>query len=154
MCCRTSSVGERHAVRVAADANVLLSAILGGRARLVLESSQIDEILTIESILAEVREYAVVLAKKRNLPADILLLAVATLPVTVVERAAYEGGLSEARRRIGRRDPDDVEILALSIQLKIPLWSNDNDFEDAGIQWYTTKELLRQLGLLREGRPL
>jgi predicted nucleic acid-binding protein len=81
-------------------------------------------------------------------------LAVATLPVTVVEQAAYESGLSEARRRIGRRDPDDVEILALSIQLKIPLWSNNNDFEDAGILWYTTKELLRELGLLREGRPV
>ncbi len=138
-------------MRVAADANVLLSAILGGRARLILESSRIDEILTTESILAEVREYAVVLAKKRNLSADILLLAVATLPVTIVEPASYEGSLAEAKRRIGRRDPADVEILALTIQLKIPLWSNDNDFEEAGIRRYTTTELLRELGLLREG---
>jgi predicted nucleic acid-binding protein len=138
-------------VRVAADANVLLSAILGGRARLILENSQVEEILTTESILAEVREYAVVLAQKRKLPADILLLAVASLPVTVVDQPAYERSLSEARRRIGKRDPDDVEILALAIQFKIPLWSNDNDFEDAGIQWYTTKDLLNRLGLLREG---
>jgi predicted nucleic acid-binding protein len=138
-------------VRVAADANVLLSAILGGRARLILENSQVEEILTTETILAEVREYAVVLAKKRKLPADILLLAVASLPVTVVDQPAYERSLSEARRRIGKRDPDDVEILALAIKLKIPLWSNDNDFEDAGIQWYTTKDLLNRLGLLREG---
>lgn len=151
MCWRTLSVGERHAVRVAADANVLLSAVLGGRARLILESSRIDEILTTESILAEVREYAVVLAKKRNLSADILLLAVATLPVTIVEPASYESSLAEAKRRIARRDSDDVEILALAIQRRIPLWSNDNDFEDAGIQWYTTKGLLRELGLLREG---
>jgi predicted nucleic acid-binding protein len=138
-------------VRVAADANVLLSAILGGRARLILENSQVEEILTTETILAEVREYAVVLAQKRKLPADILLLAVASLPVTVVDQPAYERSLSEARRRIGKRDPDDVEILALAIQFKIPLWSNDNDFEDAGIQWYTTKDLLNRLGLLREG---
>jgi predicted nucleic acid-binding protein len=138
-------------VRLVADANVLLSAILGGRARLVLESSQIDEILTPESTLAEVREYAVVLAKKRNLSADVLLLAAASLPVTVVEPSSYERSLSEAKRRIGHRDPDDIEILALVIQLKIPLWSNDNDFEDAGVQWYTTKGLLRELGLLLEG---
>lgn len=137
-------------MRVAADANVLLSAILGGRARLILESPQIDEFLTTESILGEVREYAVVLAKKRKLPADILLLAVASLPVTVVDQAAYAGSLPEAKRRIGRRDPDDVEILALAIQMKVPLWSNDNDFEDAEVRWYTTKELLRELGLLRE----
>jgi predicted nucleic acid-binding protein len=150
MCWPTLSAGERAAVRVVADANVLLSAILGGRARLILESSQIDEILTTESILGEVREYTVVLAKKKNLPEDILLLAVASLPVTVVEQAAYEGSLSEAKRRIGRRDPDDVQILALAIQMKLPLWSNDNDFEDAGIQWFTTKDLFRELGLLRE----
>jgi hypothetical protein len=93
------SVGERHAVRIAADANVLLSAILGGRARLILESSQIEEILTTESVVAGVREYAVVLAKKRNLPADILLL-MASLPVTVLQPGAYERSLSEARRRI------------------------------------------------------
>jgi predicted nucleic acid-binding protein len=92
-------------VRIAADANVLLSAILGGRARLILESSQIDEILTTESVVAGVREYAVVLAKKRNLPADILLLAMATLPVTVLQLGAYERSLSEARRRIGTARP-------------------------------------------------
>ena len=153
MYCRTSSAGERHAVRVAADANVLLSAILGGRPRLILEDSQVQEIFTTENTIAEVREYAVVLAKKRELPADILLLAVASLPVTVVNQPAYERSLSEARGRIGKRDPDDVEILALAMQLKIPLWSNDNDFEDAGVQRYTTKDLLRELGLLREGRP-
>ena len=139
-------------MRIAADANVLLSAILGGRARLILESSQIEEILTTESVVAGVREYAVVLAKKRNLPADILLL-MASLPVTVLQPGAYERSLSEARRRIGRRDPDDVEILALAIQLRILLWSNDDDFEEAEIQWHTTKELLHELGLFREGRP-
>jgi predicted nucleic acid-binding protein len=116
-----------------------------------MENSQIEEILTTENTLAEVREYAVVLAKKKNLPADILLLAVTSLPVTVIDRAAYEGSLSEAKRRIGRRDPDDIETLALAIQLKIPLWSNDNDFEDTGVGWFTTRELLRELGLLREG---
>jgi predicted nucleic acid-binding protein len=137
-------------VRLVADANPLLSAVLGGRARLILENSQIDETLTTENALAEVREYAVVLAKKRKLSPDLLLLAVASLPVTVVEQSVYERSLSEARRRIGRRDPDDVEILALAIQLKIPLWSNDNDFEDAGVPWYTTRDLLRELKLLRE----
>jgi hypothetical protein len=40
-------------VRLAADANVLLSAFLGGRERLVLESPQVDEILTVEQVMAE-----------------------------------------------------------------------------------------------------
>jgi hypothetical protein len=27
----------------------------------------------------------------------------------------------------------------------MPVWSNDNDFEDAGVEWYTTAELLKKL---------
>ena len=45
-------------MRLAADANVLLSAVLGGRARAVLEHPNVQEILTTETILAEVQEYA------------------------------------------------------------------------------------------------
>ena len=67
--------------------------------------------------------------------------------MTVVERATYLGAVPEAARRIGRRDPDDVELLALALHAKVPVWSNDNDFEDAGVPWHTTAELLRRLGI-------
>ena len=76
----------------------------------------------------------------------LLLLAVAALPVTVVEPGAYASKVPEARRRIGGRDPDDVELLALALHEDVPVWSNDNDFENAGVDWYTTAELLRKLG--------
>lgn len=144
-------VGGRTVVKLTADANVLLAAVLGGRAKLILGSTQIEEILTAETTFEEVEEYAIVLAKKRRLPADLLLLAVASLPVTIVERQAYARSVSEAKRRIGRRDPDDVDILALALQFQIPVWSNDKDFEDSRIQWYTTEDLLRKLGML-EGK--
>ena len=138
-------------MKLAADANVLLAAVLGGRARLILgNTEEIEEIVTAETTFAELEEYAVVLARKRRLPRDLLLLAVASLPVTIVEREAYADSISEAKRRIGRRDPDDVDILALAIQFHIPVWSNDRDFEDSGIQWYTTEDLLRKLGMLEK----
>ena len=135
-------------MKLAADANVLLAAVLGGRARLILGSSEIEEILTAETTFAEVEQYAVVLAKKRRLPTDLLLLAVASLPVTIVDRETYANSISEAKRQISRRDPDDVDILALAIQFHIPIWSNDKDFEDSGIQRYTTEDLLRKFGML------
>jgi len=137
-------------MKLAADANVLLAAVLGGQARLILGNTEIEEILTAETTFAEVEEYAVVLARKRRLPTDLLLLAVASLPVTIVEREAYANSISKAKRRIGPRDPDDVDILALAIQFHIPVWSNDRDFEDSGIQWYTTEDLLRKLGMLEK----
>ena len=133
-------------MKLVADANVLLAAVLGGRARAVLQHPEIDEVLTAEATLAEVEEYAVVLARKRRLSLDTLLLAIAALPVTVVEQAVYSSALLRARRLIARRDPDDIDILALALHMKLPVWSNDNDFEATGIEWCTTAELLRKLG--------
>lgn len=50
--------------------------------------------------------------------------------------------MREAGRRIAKRDPDDVETLALAIHLGVPVWSNDDDFRGAGVTWYTTARLL------------
>jgi len=72
--------------------------------------------------------------------------AVASLPVTLLGREVYEKRIPEARRRIARRDPDDVEILALALHTGLPIWSNDNDFESAGIEWFATAELLATSG--------
>jgi predicted nucleic acid-binding protein len=132
-------------VKLAADANVLLSALIGGQAVRVLRHTAIEEILTTEATLAEVQEYATQLAQKKHLPVDVVLLAAATLPVTIVPRSAYASSLSDARRRIGRRDPDDIELLALALHLDLPVWSNDSDFQVAGIVWYTTAALLADL---------
>lgn len=138
-------------MKLVADANVLLAAVLGDRARAVLQHPEIEEVLTAEPTLAEVQEYAIILARKRGLSLDTLLLAMAALPVTIVEPEVYSRSLSEARRLIAKRDPDDVDILALTLHERLPLWSNDNDFEAAGIagkiEWYTTAELLRKLDI-------
>ncbi|PYX16676.1 MAG: hypothetical protein DMG87_17055 [Acidobacteria bacterium] len=147
---QTSKTGGRAVVRLAADANVLLASLLGGRARLVMNNPQIEELLTPQVTFAEVQEYAPVLARRKRLPEDMLLLALASLPVTLIEPEAYQRSLSEAKRRIGGRDPDDVDILALAIQFQVPVWSNDKDFEASGIEWYTTEDLLRKLGILNE----
>jgi predicted nucleic acid-binding protein len=129
-------------VKLAADANVLLSALIGGQAARLLRHPAIEEVLTTEATLAEVREYVGPLARKRRLALDVVLLAAATLPVTTVPRSIYLPSISDARKRIGRRDPDDVELLALAIQLKIPVWSNDSDFDGTGVDWHTTASLL------------
>jgi predicted nucleic acid-binding protein len=142
-----SNRGGRGSVKLVADANVLLAAVLGGRAKAILQHPGVDELMTAEATLAEVQEYAVVLARKRGLSLDSLLLAIAALPVTVVEHGVYSSAVQEARRIIAKRDPDDVDVLALALHLDLPLWSNDNDFEDTGIEWYTTAELLKKLGI-------
>lgn len=134
-------------MRLVADANVLLSAVIGGRAALALRHNDVEQVLTPTPAYDEVFEYLPSLAKKKRLDLDTLLLACAALPVTVVERSDYQQKLATARRRIGRRDPDDVDVLALALTLNLPVWSNDNDFEDSGVEWHTTAELLKMLAI-------
>lgn len=143
-----SPAGARSAVRLVADANVLLSAVIGGRAKLIVEHPKVDEILTTEFTLAEVHEYAGVLAKKKRLAADIVLLAVAALPVNVINRDVYRRRVPEAVKRIGSRDRGDVELLALALHLQVPIWSNDKDFEETGVELFTTEDLLRELRVI------
>jgi predicted nucleic acid-binding protein len=135
-------------VKIAVDANALLSAVLGGRANLILQHPEVEEIFTAEETLDEVQEYALGLARKKRLREDVVLLTLATLPVTVMERSIYASGIAEASRRIGQRDPDDIPILALALTLNVPLWSNDKDFKDVGVEWYTTERLLRRLRII------
>ena len=132
-------------MRLVADANVLLSAVLGGRAKAILEHPKIELVVTAEVTFAEVQEYAAQLAIKKRLPLDLVLLTMASLPVKIVAREEYASSIAKASRRIGKRDPDDVDLLALALHLKLPVWSNDNDFEDAGVEWHTTAQLLKKL---------
>ena len=130
-----------------ADANVLLSAVIGGRARLVLSHAAVEEVLTSETVFAEVEEYAAVLGQKRKIPAETVMLAVASLPVSIVAREVYARSIAPARKQIEKRDPDDVELLALTLHFKVPLWSNDNDFEGCDVERFTTAGLLKRLGV-------
>lgn len=77
-------------MRLVADANVLLSAVIGGRASLALRHDQVEQVFTPAAAYDEVFEYLPSLAKKKRLELDTLLLACAALPVTVVERSEYE----------------------------------------------------------------
>ena len=129
-------------MRLVADANVLLSAVLGGNAARVLRHPRVDGVVAAGAVLEEVHEYALALARKKRLRVDTILTAVVSLPVTVVDRSAYLESLKEAERRIAKRDPDDVETLALAIHLGLPVWSNDDDFKGTGVTWYTSARLL------------
>jgi predicted nucleic acid-binding protein len=129
-------------VKLAADANVVLSALIGGCARLVLTHPQVREVFTTEHSFSEVEEYAPVLARQKRLPSDILLLAIAALPVTIVvyaHYAHYAKSIAEATKRIGRRDPEDIDLFALALHLQIPIWSNDRDFERLNVDLFTTE---------------
>ena len=134
-------------MRLVADANVLLSAVIGGRAALVLRHERVEQVFTPAAAYDEVFEYLAPLARKKRLRLDTLLLALAALPVVIVDRSEFEDQLPEAERRIKARDPDDVDVLALALKVEVAVWTNDEDFADSGVEWHTTAELLKMLGV-------
>ncbi len=138
--------GEKAAGRIAADANVLLSAVVGRAALKVFKQSSLEVVSTSLNI-KEVREYLPVMAEKYEMAVELLESQFQLLAVREFNLREYQGSLAIARRKIGKRDPDDVDLLALALELEIPLWSNDGDFEGTGVEWYTTAQLLKKLGL-------
>ncbi len=130
-------------VRLVVDANPILAAALGGQARRVFFEAPVREFAVPEVVLAEVREHLPRLAGKLGTMPAFLEYAVELLPLRPYARTRYRRTIAEARRLIGHRDPDDIDVLALTLRLRAPLWSNDRDFAGAGVEQLTIPDVLK-----------
>ena len=81
---------------VAADSNVLLSAIAGKAARRVFAHNALI-VVTTEHNIAEVREYLPHFAQRYDLPETLLLDVLDLLPVTVYPEREYVEEIAAAR---------------------------------------------------------
>jgi predicted nucleic acid-binding protein len=142
----TSKAGRKNVERVAADSNVILSAVIGKAALRIFTRSTLD-VVTTENVLQEVREYIPDMAELYGLAPQVLESQLRLLAIREYTQKEYKRYLAEAEHRIGDRDPDDVDLLALSLATRTPIWSNDNDFKNCGVDWYTTARLLKILGI-------
>jgi predicted nucleic acid-binding protein len=132
--------------RIAADSNVLLSAIIGKAALRVFSCDRI-EVCTTEFNVVELSEYLPLLARKYGLDPIQIWTQWRMLPVEVFREAYYKTKMAEAGKLLSRRDPDDVHLAALALKEGIPVWTNDRDFEDLrGVKVFSTAELLTMLG--------
>lgn len=131
---------------VAADSNVLLSAIAGKAAIRVFATPDLMIVTTDENV-AEVREYVPEFAARYGLPEEALLDTLASLPIAVYSKRDYSTHLFAARALMANRDPDDVPLAALALKLGVPVWSNDRHFEDFPNGAFTTARLLKLLGV-------
>ena len=136
-------------MKLVVDANVFISALIGGRAAELLFNPNF-ELLTTERTTWEVKKYLAKLAAyTEKTPADLLLLF-ELVPVRACQSEEYEPSLSTAQNLIGDRDPFDVDILALALETGAPLWSNDSDFEEiVKITLYKTKDVMDLVEFLK-----
>jgi predicted nucleic acid-binding protein len=130
--------------KLAADANVILSAVAGKAALRIFLLDDI-EVVTTQFNIDEVREYLGVMAERYGFSEELLESQLKLLPIRVYQREFYEGLIANASKRIAASDKDDVELLALALKLKVPVWSNDRDFQNSGAGLYSTAKLLKIL---------
>jgi predicted nucleic acid-binding protein len=135
--------------KLAVDANPILSALIKGKAHAILSRTDLEFFTTeftvreviehIPEIVSRVRQRGVSIEK-----AD-LYLAFVVAPLEIRGREFYRDLMPAAKRRIEKRDPDDVDLLALALKLRIPIWTNDQDYSSCGVKCYTTAQLLKKL---------
>lgn len=126
--------------RLVVDANVILSAVIGGRAADLMWKTR-SELVTTAHTVQEVARYLPTLADKAGISLEVALGALRLLPITAHRRSLYGDRVAQARDLIESRDPDDVDLLALALKLKSPIWTNDRDFQGLGVEVYTTAQL-------------
>lgn len=131
---------------VAADSNVLLSAIAGRAARRVFASTTLI-VVTTEKNIDEVREYVPEFAARYRMPDELLIEVLELLPITIYAEREYVEQLGAARELLAARDEDDVALAALALHLRIPIWSNDRDYEEFPTGTVATAKLLKILGV-------
>jgi predicted nucleic acid-binding protein len=130
---------------VVADANVVLSALIGGRARLVIASQRGPKCVATQAVAEEIARHLPRLATKRGLDQALLFAALQVMPIEWKAATDYEDQRAQAEQRIAARDPDDWPTVALALKLDLPVWSQDKDLTDAGLQVFTTGDLLDAL---------
>jgi predicted nucleic acid-binding protein len=130
--------------RLAADSNVILSAVIGKAALRVFTHPEI-ELITTQYNLAEVEEYLPQLASRYGFNERLLTWQLKMLPLCYFSEKYYRNRLPKARKWMKFRDLDDAHLIALALKERVSIWSNDRDFEGISISVYTTAQLLKML---------
>lgn len=127
--------------RIVLDANILIRGILGERVpQLLAQYSAQVQFFTADVCYQDVRKHLPAILEKRGLPLEPFLAAVDALAGVVIpmEEEIYGIYKTEAARRIQARDIQDWPLIALSLTLNCPLWTEDNDFFGTGVATWRT----------------
>jgi predicted nucleic acid-binding protein len=115
-------------VTIIVDANPIIAALLGGTSRSIFFEKRF-RFCTTEYTINEVHKYIPYIAEKSGIENKFIAYALSLLPIQPDPIEFYKDTIGKAERLIDRIDKKDVDILALVLKLRAPLWSEDRDFE-------------------------
>jgi predicted nucleic acid-binding protein len=123
------------------DANILIRAVLGVKARNLIQNYAGDVLFfTPDLCYEDALKYLPILFEKRNLPPNDALNVLAELKclIQIVDSSLYSLYEQDAKNRIAIRDINDWSIVALALMLDCPIWTEDNDFFGTGVATWTS----------------
>jgi predicted nucleic acid-binding protein len=126
------------------DANILVRAVLGKRVRDVIETYAARVSFFVPEVAyAEAEEHLPTLVVKRGGDPEKALKLLRSMRglVELIGNEVYGEFESDARERIGGRDPDDWPILASALAIGCPIWTEDTDFFGCGVPTWTTSRV-------------
>lgn len=132
------------------DANILVRAALGPRARDIVERHAADAGFFVPaSCVDEAREHLPAIVRKRGWDTEPVMAALDAVleMLQVVDSALYADTMDEALARLGSRDRDDAHVLALALTLDCPIWTEDRDFFGTGVATWTSAQVERYFAL-------
>lgn len=122
--------------RLVLDANILLRGVFGIRVRSLLETYESKVSFYAPDIcFDDARKYIPNLAVRRKFDptAGLKLLEALSELVETVDISLYESYKELASVRISSRDANDWPIVATSLLLDCPIWTEDQDFFGSGL---------------------
>ena len=127
------------------DANILVRAVLGRRVKSLLETYAARGVrfVTPEVAFHDAAKYLPeILARRSKSSADLSSsLEYLRKIVEPVEHDFYSLFESDARIRLRGRDEEDWPVLAASLGLRCPIWTEDADFFGTGVAVWTTSRI-------------
>lgn len=128
------------------DANILVRAALGPRARGIVERYAAHAGFFIPAACVnEAREHLPAIVRKRGWDAAPVMAALDAVQgmLQVVDATLYANAMDDALGRLGSRDADDAHVLALAPTLGCPIWTEDRDFFGTGVATWTSEQVER-----------
>ncbi|OGT21334.1 MAG: nucleotide-binding protein [Gallionellales bacterium RIFOXYB12_FULL_54_9] len=118
------------------DANILIRAVLGKRVReLILAYASYVKFFAPDMAYADARKYKPSLLEKGGVESSAAMKVLDSLECIVqsIDRELYAGVQQQALSRIATRDADDRPVLARSILISCPAWTEGADFFGTGL---------------------
>jgi predicted nucleic acid-binding protein len=131
---------------VVVDANIIIMALMGSRATLVILTSQNHSFYTPSLVIKEIRKYKhLICAKAGHTFEEFEINLEALLQFLIVlEYIEYEEYTNKAEVAMGQRDIKDSDYLACALAVNADfIWTNDKDFATQNLVPHkTTKQLI------------